>query len=244
MKRLANIILILMLLMAMAVESKEAYSHVVRICTEEYVSYIGLSDGAVYGIELTQTRTGTGFAVGEIGEPVKYFANNRHVVEPDSEDSTGALNVNGSAVNVAAVHETRPYAVFTNGEEKMIANTVAMSDRCDPAIISLNEATELRKPSIIAPMSIEDLITNPPYPQMNRHTAPRSQPGGYIPTQPGSEPDINAIEAEDEVTICCCPSWTRWITSTPIRKPCIAISARIISSSARAASIPRESPPA
>ncbi len=163
MKRFFSLILTVMLLLvcampALADSYKDAYDHVVRFYQEEYVTYC-LADGTIIGAtELNNAYIGSGFAIGKVGEPVKYFVTNNHVVEtPATETGTVTLS-DGSTVRVYAIYSTQLYIVFTNKTEMVPVNVRAMNDRCDIAVVELNEPTTLRTPALLKPQTAEELM--------------------------------------------------------------------------------------
>ncbi|MBQ2954928.1 MAG: trypsin-like peptidase domain-containing protein [Clostridia bacterium] len=161
MKRLIAVLLTALMLLAMAVPAfaasyEDAYSYVVRIYTQEYedIYLAGTNeciDQNVYGY------IGTGFAVGTPGQPVQYFVTNRHVVTPDDDYVIGTITVDDQEIPVEAYYSTQSYIIFSNSSEKVPVNIYAVSDRCDLAVISMNEATDKREPALIYPQDIKKL---------------------------------------------------------------------------------------
>lgn len=161
MKRALSIILALICLLAVAVPAMAAssFEDVSKSVVRIYVEYFGTlydakDESVVYeeNIPATFYSTGSGFAVGKKGEPVKYFVTNHHVVEEQYEekqvtveDSNGSIQLRQAIIR----YDPKVYILFTDVENKVVANITAVSDRCDLAVISLNNTTTERVPVTI-----------------------------------------------------------------------------------------------
>lgn len=160
MKRALSIILALICLLSVAITAFAAASFedvsnsVVRICAEEYITVVDANDGTVYTkSEPTDVASiGSGFAVGKKGEAVKYFITNSHVITAEpSYESDVQLSVNGRNIvrDIIIYYEYKPYLIFSDYDHKLAANVTAVSDRCDLAVLSLNDTTTERTPITI-----------------------------------------------------------------------------------------------
>lgn len=167
MKRVISVILAVICLLAMAMPAmaaasyEDAFNSVVRIYVEEVVVYTDVGSGEVI-MQESYYGIGSGFAVGKVGEPVKYFVTNKHVASGTTEEivTLEGENDNGEPIAIRAIKTTIPqyYIVFTDLDNKVNANLAAVSDRCDLAVLSLNEATDVRQAAKILPFNgIEEL---------------------------------------------------------------------------------------
>ena len=86
-------------------------------------------------------ETGSCFAIGnKKNGPVKYFVTNYHVIE-------SVFTAAGDA-----------YIIFDNIQNKLPISIEYVDDTCDLAVVSLHEATKLRKPAVIRTMTSEEAV--------------------------------------------------------------------------------------
>jgi len=108
--------------------------------------YVELDTG--YGFE--GWSLGSGFAIGDKKNgPVKYFVTNRHVLGLDEF-------LNEGIPMDYLLEMIRVYVIFDNIQSKVPVNVEYVDDTCDLAVISLHEATKLRKPAVIRTMTTEE----------------------------------------------------------------------------------------
>jgi len=162
MKRALRIIVTVICLMALSVPAlaasfEDATNSVVRIYIEELCTVTDLSTEEIIEHRVpTQAWIGTGFAVGKANEPVKYFVTNEHVASAPVENTQFEF-VGEELHEISYKLEYQPYIIFSDLEHKVVANQVVVSDRCDLAVLSLNEPTTDRVPMKIRTFDVDSL---------------------------------------------------------------------------------------
>lgn len=174
MKKLTCIILAALMLLAMAAPAFAASTHqdtmnsVVRIFVEEYITvYDGKGNVVAKGPTGSQW-IGSGYAVGEPGKPVTHFVTNEHVAPANYNIAVWVDNMSGdlyltqeetigkNVTQLPAEISHQPYVIFTDINDKKVANIVAVSDRTDLSVIALNEPTELRQAAVLRPFNANE----------------------------------------------------------------------------------------
>lgn len=128
MKRVLSILLMVILLLGAFTATAFADQNKIRSSVVRVIVYDenGLPGG------------GTGFAVGKLGEPVRYFVTNHHVVEDAAQ----------------------VYICFGNSTDKIPANILHANNRYagepDLAVLSLNEAITGRSAAILRPFDVDE----------------------------------------------------------------------------------------
>lgn len=127
MKRMLSVILLALMLLVMLGPAALADQDAIRnSCVRMYVKSLTANGEEVSSI-------GSAFAVGKVGQPVKYFITNRHVVE--------------NAVDT--------FIIFEHSNHPTYCNVVAVSDRADLAIVSLDEPTNQRQAAVLRKIDID-----------------------------------------------------------------------------------------
>ncbi|NLI21803.1 MAG: trypsin-like serine protease [Clostridiales bacterium] len=117
---------------------ENAKQSVVRILAEYYV-----------GDTYVSSSLGTGFAVGNPGQPVRYIVTNQHVVDP-------VINVKLSETDTETVQikaTAQYYVLYDNVTNRLAANLLYMADGDEPdlAVLALNTPTTERIPIRLRP---------------------------------------------------------------------------------------------
>jgi len=153
MKRFSIIMLALMLALALPMTALAAgctdiRDSVVRIYVEEYWDAYDLNGN--YLGSGTDTWYGSGFAIGQPGEPVKYFVTNNHVVEGTNGYGT-VTDSNGNTMDAYFESTVQPYIILTDVDHKIAAAVYATSDRADLAVVVLEDPITEREAVVIRP---------------------------------------------------------------------------------------------
>lgn len=133
MRRITRIILVVSLLLALLAPSALANQDAIR---GSVVRVFGTEStvNAITGETQSNMFMGTGFALGKQGQPVKFFATNKHVVDGASE----------------------LYITYEYSNDLIPVKVAAISDRADLAVLALDTPTTNRKPAVLRPFSTEE----------------------------------------------------------------------------------------
>ncbi len=179
-KRILLVIMTLMMLISLTACSAdpiaEAKESVVRIYAEyDYFDAQGYSisgdylyeDGSIVGRIGSAAATGSGFAVGDDEDAVRYFVTNRHVVEDEvikyvtAEDyeawKNGAETV---SVRTGYCIMTDAYIVYDNSTNKIPAKVQYISEDADMALLFIHTPTDVRKPATLRPYKENEFTNN------------------------------------------------------------------------------------
>ena len=161
MKRFISILMAALLVLAlpaaaMAAGYEDAKNSVVRIIVEVYEEIVDTSGNPIQS-DYLGFMTGSGFAVGKAGKDVKYFVTNDHVVPEDIVEEVSFQYTDGTVVNAYRITKYQPYIVFGAEATKVDADLTARSNRCDLAVLSIKEATDLREAAILRPFEDDTL---------------------------------------------------------------------------------------
>ena len=181
-KRLTLLILAIMMVLSLTACGNdpilEAKESVVRI-SSEYV-YRDAQGNSIAGAYLVENGSitnrigsgasfiGSGFAVGDNDEEVRYFVTNRHVVEDEvisyiTADEYNAL-LNGTAQSVTN-HTgycllSNVYIVYDNSTNKIPAKVQYVSEDADIALLYIHTPTNVRQPAKLRPFKEGELKNN------------------------------------------------------------------------------------
>lgn len=163
-QRLLALVLMLCLALTSAVafavpavdKAKESVVRILAYGTLTSVPSITDGDGNTWILAMQEVGfTGSAFAVGNPGEPVKYFVTNKHCVSfefPYTNASTGE-----TVWVPAEPDKTEFYIVYDNINNALPAIVTATSDRADLAVVEIETGTELRPAAVLRPFEADKL---------------------------------------------------------------------------------------
>lgn len=164
-QRLLALVLMLCLVLTSAVafavpaidKAKESVVRILAYGTLTSAPTITDGEGNTWTLVMEQVGfTGSAFAVGNPGEPVKYFVTNKHCVSfefPYVNLSTGET----AWVPVEKPDKTEFYIVYDNINNALPAILTATSDRADLAVVEIETATDLRPAAVLRPFEADKL---------------------------------------------------------------------------------------
>ena len=163
-QRLLALVLMLCLILTSAVafavpaidKAKESVVRILAYGTLTSIPSITDSNGNTLKLAMDEVGfTGSAFAVGNPGEPVKYFVTNKHCVTfefPFMNTETGEV-----VWLEAEPDKTEFYIVYDNISNSLPAIVTATSDRADLAVVEIETGTDLRPAAVLRPFEAEKL---------------------------------------------------------------------------------------
>lgn len=169
MKRIISIVLALVLCLfsVSALADSEAYKEAKYSVVRLYgvatpTSTMGLYDAStIWTCTSTAAWTGSAFAVGTPGEPVKYFVTNKHCAPAEAEfaislyDRSTQQQIGSGTATLPCTCEL--FLIFNDASTKQTAYLVQRSERTDLALLELNTPTTLRNPIVLRPFGEGEL---------------------------------------------------------------------------------------